>query len=93
VKEVGFNGAISTLLESWASRSSCNQRRGRAGRCRTGICYRLFSKKIFNNVMLDQVIPEILRMPLEQLVLRVKSLGIIDTLDFLKKVNFRFFFF
>lgn len=36
------------LRLEWASKSSMNQRRGRAGRCGDGICYRLISRQFFD---------------------------------------------
>ncbi|KAG6506123.1 hypothetical protein ZIOFF_031439 [Zingiber officinale] len=35
---------VSTLHSSWVSKASARQREGRAGRCRPGTCYHLFSK-------------------------------------------------
>lgn len=36
------------LRLEWASQSSMNQRRGRAGRCGDGFCYRLISRQFFS---------------------------------------------
>ena len=38
------------LRLEWASQSSMNQRRGRAGRCGDGICYRLISKQFYREL-------------------------------------------
>ena len=38
------------LKLEWASKSSANQRRGRAGRVSDGVCYRLVSKAFYNDL-------------------------------------------
>lgn len=45
VKENAFDPetGITRLVECWTSRAGCRQRRGRAGRTRPGICYKLFT--------------------------------------------------
>lgn len=35
---------VATLNTVWISRANARQRRGRAGRCRPGLCYHLFSQ-------------------------------------------------
>ncbi|WOK99561.1 DExH-box ATP-dependent RNA helicase DExH6 [Canna indica] len=64
---------VSTLHSSWVSKASARQREGRSGRCQPGTCYHLFSK--FRAASLpDYQIPEIKRMPIEELCLQVKLL-------------------
>lgn len=58
----------------WESRANAQQRKGRAGRVRPGICIHLFTSHRFYNHFLAQPIPEIKRVPLEQLLLRIKTL-------------------
>ncbi|KAF3908610.1 hypothetical protein AA313_de0200867 [Arthrobotrys entomopaga] len=55
------------LAETWASRASCKQRRGRAGRVREGNCYKLFTRYAEENRMLEATTPEIMRVPLENI--------------------------
>ncbi|KAL6845214.1 hypothetical protein ACP4OV_024709 [Aristida adscensionis] len=76
---------VSTLHASWVSKASARQREGRAGRCQPGICYHLYSR--FRAASLpDYQIPEIKRMPIEELCLQVKLLDSkCKIADFLKK--------
>ncbi|KAG0174156.1 hypothetical protein DFQ28_004676 [Apophysomyces sp. BC1034] len=73
------------LVETWASRASCKQRRGRAGRTRPGKCFKLFTRETEAKKMNAQQVPELLRTPLEQLCLQVKSMGEQDVKMFLRK--------
>ena len=53
------------LRLEWASKSSMNQRRGRAGRVSEGICYRLIPKQLFEKLETHPT-PSILREPLDK---------------------------
>lgn len=53
------------------SRANVIQRRGRAGRCQSGFAYHLFPRSRLEKMVPFQV-PEILRTPLENLVLQAK---------------------
>uniref|UniRef100_A0A3Q3X9C8 RNA helicase n=1 Tax=Mola mola TaxID=94237 RepID=A0A3Q3X9C8_MOLML len=62
---------VSCLDTVWISRSNVTQRKGRAGRCQPGQSYHLFPKTQLES-MTAFPIPEILRTPLESLVVQAK---------------------
>ncbi|KAK9314330.1 P-loop containing nucleoside triphosphate hydrolase protein [Lipomyces starkeyi] len=64
---------------SWISKASADQRAGRAGRTGPGHCYRLYSSAVFESEFKQFSKAEILRMPIEGVVLQMKSIGI-DTI-------------
>uniref|UniRef100_A0A673C3Y7 ATP-dependent RNA helicase DHX29 n=1 Tax=Sphaeramia orbicularis TaxID=375764 RepID=A0A673C3Y7_9TELE len=61
---------MSSLVETFVSKASALQRQGRAGRVQNGFCFRLYPKFRFDAFM-DYSIPEILRVPLEELCLHI----------------------
>ncbi|KAJ2617032.1 DEAH-box ATP-dependent RNA helicase prp43 [Coemansia sp. RSA 1365] len=69
---------VESLLVSPISRAAAQQRAGRAGRTRPGKCFRLYTEKSFNNDLIEQTYPEILRSNLGTIVLQLKKLGIND---------------
>ena len=71
----------SALVQRPISRSSAEQRKGRAGRTAPGICYRLFSKEDYESRPLWTT-EEILRTDLSEVVLRMVDLGIYDFENF-----------
>ncbi|XP_050524124.1 3'-5' RNA helicase YTHDC2-like isoform X2 [Daktulosphaira vitifoliae] len=73
VKQKGYNAfnGISCMNVNWISQSCAKQRAGRAGRLCAGECYRLYSRDHYS-FMGTHDIPEILRMPLQELCMLAK---------------------
>ncbi len=65
----------SALIEQNISKSSANQRKGRAGRTRAGVCYRLYSEEDFKGRS-EYSEEEILHSDLAEVALRMSELGI-----------------
>lgn len=74
-KETSYDALnkLACLLPSWISKASAHQRRGRAGRVQPGVCYRLYPRMVYD-AMPQYQLPEILRTPLQELSLNIKSL-------------------
>ncbi|KAI4364040.1 hypothetical protein MLD38_020183 [Melastoma candidum] len=85
-KETSYDALnkLACLLPSWISKASAHQRRGRAGRVQPGVCYRLYPK-VVHDVMPQYQLPEILRTPLQELCLHIKSLQLGKIGSFLSK--------
>lgn len=77
------NGMTQLLVEP-ISQASANQRKGRAGRLRSGVCYRLYSEQDFENRPAFTP-PEIQRVGLASVILQMKafSLGAIESFPLL----------
>ncbi|MDR2364077.1 MAG: ATP-dependent RNA helicase [Spirochaetaceae bacterium] len=78
----------SSLIEGPVSKAAGNQRKGRAGRTREGTCYRLYTRKDFENRPLFTT-EEIFRTDLSEVVLRMADLGIsaFEEFDFISLPN------
>ena len=87
VKETSFDpqNNMRKLEETWASLAACKQRRGRAGRVQAGKCYKLYTRNLEMTQMAERPEPEIRRVPLEQLCLAVRAMGIRDVSHFLSR--------
>lgn len=66
----------------WISKASASQRAGRAGRTGPGHCYRLYSSAVYERDFEEHVEPEILRMPVEGVVLQLKSMDLQHVVNF-----------
>ncbi|MCO5612256.1 hypothetical protein L7F22_066520 [Adiantum nelumboides] len=84
VKEKVFEctSGITRYEVGWISKASAAQRAGRSGRTGPGHCYRLYSSAIFNDTFPEFSRPEILRAPVESLVLTLKSMNIVKVSHF-----------
>ncbi|PVI01751.1 ATP-dependent RNA helicase A [Periconia macrospinosa] len=73
-KEMRFDERrqLSRLTQSFISRANAKQRKGRAGRVQEGLCFHLFTQYRHDNLMMDQQTPEMLRLSLQDLVMRTK---------------------
>jgi len=58
------------------------QRAGRAGRTQPGKCFRMYSEQFFKEQMIENTIPEILRVNLANSILTLKSMNIHDVVNF-----------
>lgn len=67
---------------SWISKAAASQRAGRAGRTGPGHCYRLYSSNVFETCFPQHSTPEILRTPIEGIVLQMKSMNIDQVVNF-----------
>lgn len=72
---------LDSLLVKPISKSSADQRKGRAGREAPGHCYRLYTEAGYQSLDKDQT-PEILRCNLSSAVLNMKARGVGDILNF-----------
>ena len=73
---------LDQLMVIPASRASCNQRAGRAGRTKPGKCFRLCTREFFEERLPAESQPEIERSDLTQMLLKLKGLGIRNLAEF-----------
>ena len=83
VKARGYNPHIGLdiLCVQPVSKAQARQRAGRAGREAPGTCYRLYTEDTFAELKEDTE-PEILRCPLNSVVLELLAMGVTDLLTF-----------
>nr|XP_028604260.1 ATP-dependent RNA helicase DHX29 isoform X2 [Podarcis muralis] len=75
---------MSSLEETFVSKASALQRQGRAGRVRDGFCFRMYTRDRFESFA-DYSVPEILRVPLEELCLHIMKCNLGSPEEFLSK--------
>ncbi|CCH62323.1 hypothetical protein TBLA_0H00300 [Henningerozyma blattae CBS 6284] len=73
---------VQSFEVGWISKASADQRSGRAGRTGPGHCYRLYSSAVFDRDFEQFSKPEILRMPVESIILQMKSMQIHKIINF-----------
>lgn len=66
----------------WISKASAKQRAGRAGRTGPGHCWRLYSSAVYERDFQEFADPEILRMPIEGVVLQLKAMNLQHIVNF-----------
>lgn len=76
VKTYNLANGMETYEIQWISKASAAQRAGRAGRTGPGHCYRLYSSAAFSNEFSDFSDAEITKIPVDGVVLLMKSMGI-----------------
>ena len=81
VKRYSFRSKVEQLLVEPISQAAANQRAGRCGRVANGICIRLYDEADFSS-RTPFTDPEILRSSLAGVILRMKSLGLGDVVNF-----------
>lgn len=81
-KQYDLSTGVQNFQIGWISKASANQRAGRAGRTGPGHCYRLYSSAVYEADFADYTDPEILRTPIEGVVLQMKSMGLHNVINF-----------
>lgn len=81
-RQYDANTGVQKFQVAWVSKASAAQRAGRAGRTGPGHCYRLYSSAMFENHFEAFSKPEILRMPIEGIMLTMKSMNIDAVVNF-----------
>ncbi|KAK1318649.1 putative pre-mRNA-splicing factor ATP-dependent RNA helicase [Acorus calamus] len=82
VKNYNPTNGMATFEVQWISKASAAQRSGRAGRTGPGHCYRLYSSAVFNNIFTEFSSAEISKIPVDGIVLLLKSIGIDKVANF-----------
>lgn len=81
-KQYNLFTGVQSFQVDWISKASANQRAGRAGRTGPGHCYRLYSSAVYEGQFSEYTDPEILRTPIEGVVLQMKGMGLHNVINF-----------
>ncbi|NOZ54906.1 MAG: ATP-dependent RNA helicase HrpA [Gammaproteobacteria bacterium] len=81
INHYSYRSKVERLPVEKISQSSANQRKGRCGRISNGVCIRLYTEEDFRSRPLYSV-PEIKRVNLASVILRMKSLNLAHIADF-----------
>ncbi|KAG9231882.1 P-loop containing nucleoside triphosphate hydrolase protein [Amylocarpus encephaloides] len=76
------NTGVQSFEVGWISKASASQRAGRAGRTCPGHCYKFYSSAVYERDFQEFAEPEILRMPIEGVVLQLKSMNLQHVVNF-----------
>ncbi|CAK9133268.1 unnamed protein product [Ilex paraguariensis] len=82
VKNYNSSNGVESYEVQWISKASAAQRAGRAGRTGPGHCYRLYSSAVFNNIFPEFSNAEISKVPVDGVVLLMKSMNIDKVANF-----------
>jgi ATP-dependent RNA helicase DHX37/DHR1 len=73
---------VQSFAIDWISKASAMQRAGRAGRTGPGHCWRLYSSAVYERDFPQFADPELLRMPIEGVVLQLKAMNLQRVVNF-----------
>ncbi|KAK4159357.1 putative ATP-dependent RNA helicase [Cladorrhinum sp. PSN259] len=73
---------VQSFQIDWISKASAQQRAGRAGRTGPGHCWRMYSSAVYERDFPQFSDPELLRMPIEGVVLQLKSMNLQHVVNF-----------
>ncbi len=81
-RKYDVNTGVQSFEVGWVSKASASQRTGRAGRTGPGHCYRLYSSAVYERDFEEHAEPEILRTPIEGVVLQLKGMNLQNVVNF-----------